>query len=231
MNTGLADLLERIEIPHQSMDGSRYHVTPIPGLDAHYLGRTGDGAPCLLISSKDGGMKSPLRLAGIEAYFSLQCNIALEDGAEKVETLTVITCTAKEPSLQAYFTYICEVLLKIVGPTPTLQQVADAVWRLVELFQKLARPLSKPIVGLWGELYAIHRSRNPRLALQAWRSEVDDRFDFSMDKLRFEVKSTSTRTRAHEFSFEQCNPPDETTGVLVSLTVEARRLFKDFAGL
>src|SRR5690606_13930625 len=221
MEINLDQLLSDIEAPEaEAGNTSRYQVLKIPGFDKHYIGKDINGAPCLLISSTDSGVKPPLRLAGIEAYFALKCQILEADDQEKVETLTVVTCTAREPSLQTYFCYVGEVLLKIIGVSPTLQQVAEAVWKLVALFQKLSQPPAKPVMGLWGELYAIYRSQNPALAMQAWRSGTDDRFDFSMQNLRMEVKTTGTRTRTHEFSFEQCNLPSDTKGVLVSLIAE-----------
>lgn len=221
MEVQLEQLLSSIDTP--ATDGSvtsKYQVIEIPGFNQHYVGKDINGAPCLLISSTDSGVKPPLRLAGIEAYFALQCSIATTEEQERIETLTVITCTASDTSLQTYFCYIAEVILEIIGASPSLQQVADAVWRLVELFQKLASPPSKSVMGLWGELYAIYQSQDPGFAVETWRGGVDDRFDFSVENLRIEVKTTGSRVRAHEFSFEQCNLSQNFTGILISLMTE-----------
>ena len=116
--------------------------------------------------------------------------------------------------------HVCEIIVRILGAQPTLQQVVDAVRHLVDLFQRLARPSTRSVFGLFGELYVIHVSASPTTATEAWRSASDDRFDFSINDIRLEVKASSTRQRAHNFSLEQCTPLPATLGILVSLFVE-----------
>jgi hypothetical protein len=58
------------------------------------------------------------------------------------------------------------------------------------------------------------------MAVEAWRSKVDDRFDFAIGDVRLEVKASSVRQRVHNFSLEQCHPPYGTIGILVSVFTE-----------
>jgi len=222
MRSGLASLLETIDVPASCPKaGLQYHVKPIPNYGGHYFGRTSSGAPCLLLSAEDTSLKAPLRLAAIEVSFAVPCTIAIESEAERTETLTAITCTASDRIVQSYFAHVCETILHIVGVAPNLEQVVEAVRRLVDLFQKLSAPARRSVVGLFGELYVIHIASSPAEAVVAWRSTTDDRFDFSIDNVRLEVKASGTRQRAHEFSLEQCSPPPNTDGILISLFVEA----------
>ncbi len=115
---------------------------------------------------------------------------------------------------------MCETILCIIGASPSLQEVVEAVRRLVDLFQRLSSPARRSVIGLFGELYVIYTANSPAAAVEAWRSTTDDRFDFSVDGVRLEIKASSTRQRAHDFSLEQCSPPPNTTGVLISLFVE-----------
>ncbi|HED12885.1 MAG TPA: PD-(D/E)XK motif protein, partial [Gammaproteobacteria bacterium] len=222
MQTGLRELLESTPHPSSIKDGdtTRYHVKPVPEMMTHYFGRDSNGYPCLLLRSADSTTKAPIRLSEIEVRFAIPCRILLSDGSERTETLAAIICTTSDAVTQDYFAHVCETILRIVGPTPSLQDVIEAVRRLVDLFQKLARPSSRSVIGLFGELYAIHRASSPQVAVEAWRSTIDDRFDFSIEDIRLEVKASSTRQRAHNFSLEQCTPPPETVGVLISLFVE-----------
>jgi hypothetical protein len=137
-----------------------------------------------------------------------------------METLTAISCSSGDPEIQMYFAHVCETLLRIVGAHPSLRDLVEAVQRLMDLFQKLSRPSSRSVTGLFGELLIIHASASPAAAVQAWRSTADDRFDFSVDDLRLEVKASSTRKRAHDFSLEQCTPLAGATGILISLFAE-----------
>ena len=222
MRVDLSSLLQEIDIPVSEQGNHlRYFVKPIPSFDRHYFGRNSVGAPSLLLSADDRSHKAPIRLAAVEVSFSIPCDIAVVGDKTTSETLTAITCTASDRILQGYFVRICETLLHIVGAYPSLAQIADAVQRLVDLFQKLSGPPRRTIVGLFGELFVIYSAKSPAVAVQAWRSTTDDRFDFSIAGARLEVKASSARQRAHDFSFEQCHPPTDSVGVLVSLFAEA----------
>ena len=222
MRTDLSSLLETIEVPISEQDNDlRYFVKPIRNFDRHYFGRTSDGAPSLLLSANDRSPRAPIRLAAVEVNFSVACNIAVVGDRTTTETLTAISCTAGDRILQAYFAHVCETLLHIVGASPSLEQIADAVQRLVDLFQKLSGPPRRTVIGLFGELFVICSAKSPAVAVQAWRSANEDRFDFSIASARLEVKASSNRQRAHDFSLEQCHPPTDSVGVLVSLFAEA----------
>lgn len=197
-----------------------YHVSPVPGFEAHFFGRDSNGSPCLLLAASDSSIKAPVRLVGIEVQFARPCRVAVAGSGETTRQLTTVLCTARDPVVQSYFAHVCEIILRIVGSEPTLQQVADAVRRLVDLFQHLARPSLRTATGLFGELYMVHVSTSPVVAVEAWHSRLDDRFDFSLGDVRLEVKSSSIRQRVHNFSLEQTLPPPTTLGILVSLFVE-----------
>lgn len=222
MRSGLASLLETIDIPTFVLETRlQYHVRPISNFEPHYFGRTNSGLPCLLLSAKGSSLRVPIRLAAIEVSFAVPCMIAVEGGDERTETLTAITCTATDHVVQSYFAHVCEIILHVVGASPSLEQVVEAVRRLVDLFQRLSAPARRSVVGLFGELYVIHAAYSSAAAVAAWRSTTDDRFDFSVDEVRLEVKTSGTRQRVHEFSLEQCSPPPNTHGVLISLFAEA----------
>ena len=223
MSIGLVSLLESIgPVDASDSQGLQYHVKPINGLDNHYFGRTNSGAPCLLLFSKDSSVKTPIRLASIDVTFAVPCTISsIEDEMVRTETMTAIVCTATDHAVQNYFAHICGTILQIVGAEPDLEFVVETVKRLVDLFQKLSAPARKSVIGLIGELFVIYSANSATESLAAWRSTVDDRYDFSVDDIRLEVKASGSRQRAHSFSLEQCNPPADTTGVLVSMFVES----------
>ena len=214
------ELVEGLASPSEDLGHSRFRVRSIPNFPKHYVGRNSSGCPCVLFSGRDEHMHAPIRLAGIEAHFALPCQIAAADGDERQETLTVVACTSIDPQTQLYFLHVCQTIVCIVGANPTHSQVVDTVSRLVDLFKQLTRPASRSLIGLIGELFTIHRSHNPQIAVRAWRSAEDDRFDFAIEDVRLEVKASGNRMRVHNFSAEQCLPPAGTLGVLVSLFVE-----------
>lgn len=219
--TDLATLLETLPATEDGAGGDRFRVQIIPGLDSHYIGRDARGAPCLLLKSIDTGMRAPIRLEAIEVRFAMPCLVSKGDSAEGQETLTVVICRAQDQQTERYFLHVCETILRIVGPRPTFEAVSQAMQRLVDLFRRLALPPSRSLVGLIGEMIVLSGSADAVVAAQAWRSAVDDRFDFSTPALRLEVKASAARSRTHEFSQEQCSPPDGVEGVLASMFVES----------
>lgn len=222
MGLDLPSFLEMVDVPSRESEAvPHYYVKPIPNFERHYFGKTGLGAPCLLLRTDDSSLKTPIRLAEIEVCFATPCVISITGDERRRETLTAISCTVNDPIIHSYFAHVCEMILQIVGPSPSLMQVVTAVQRLIELFQKLSEPSKCSVVGLIGELYVIYAARLPKIAVEAWRSGTDDRFDFSIDDVRLEVKASNTRQRSHNFSLEQCSPPPNTNGVLISLFIEA----------
>lgn len=113
-----------------------------------------------------------------------------------------------------------EALLDLLGELPSLDDLAEAITELAGIFQKLGRAARESITGVVGELLLIDRSPNPGAAVAGWRIDPDDRYDFSADGLRLEVKSTSTRRRVHNFSYEQCDVPPDCLGVVASVFIE-----------
>ena len=221
MAPNLNELVRNIVVPANEESDVRYYVEPVNGFENHFFGRTNAGHPCLLLGTSHNFFRSPVRLSSIQVNYAVPCNIKFGDGAEQVERLTVISCTDVDRVMQGYFTHVCETLLRIVGKCPDLQSIIDAVAHLVDLFQKLSRPARKSVVGLFAELFVIDSASDSIAAVKAWRSAIDDRFDFSVDNVRLEVKASGTRLRAHNFSLEQCTPPIDTCSLLISLFVES----------
>lgn len=220
MKLSLAQLLASVpqRTIHEAPDAFR--VQAIPSAPRHYIGRNAAGQPCLLLGSVDHRLQAPVRLAGIEAMFGVACRISPTDDQTRDEVLTVVTCTAVGTQVQDYFVHVCETIVRIVGTTPSQGVIAEVVQRLIDLFQRLTSPSSRSVVGLIGELYVIFRSRDASLATLAWRSRMDNRFDFSIEDVRLEVKASSDRRRAHFLSADQCRPPEGTAGILASLFIE-----------
>ena len=216
----LSDLLASIQPLARGADQNSFSVRSIPGYERHYVGRNSAGQPSLLLGSPPGAFQAPLRLALIEANFGNRHRIHPLNGEEREELLSVVTCTAHDAQAQAYFLHVCETILRIIGPTPSLHAIAQVVQRLVELFRRLSRPATRSLIGLLGELFVIAASRNVRACVAAWRSTTIDRFDFSTGNVRLDVKASSERLRAHHLSLEQCQPPAGTVGLLASLFVE-----------
>ncbi|WP_168990491.1 PD-(D/E)XK motif protein [Aureimonas flava] len=220
-DVSLAELLASIEPLAHDAEVEAFSVRPIQGFERHYVGRNAAGQPSLLLGSGPGVFHVPVRLAMLEARFGSRHRIHPVDGEQREELLSVITCTSQDPQAQTYFLHVGETILRIIGPNPSLNDIVQAVQRLIEVFRRLARPASRSLNGLLGELFLIGVSRNVKASVEAWRSLDVDRFDFSVGDVRLDVKSSAERLRIHHLSAEQCKPPAGTVGLLASLFIES----------
>lgn len=196
-----------------------FAVRPLEDNSRYFAGRDASGCAALLVRSTGQG-RVPLRLAGIDARFAVPCRIAEPGLPETTETLTVILCLSRDPSIEAYFAGILDSLVSLLGPEPATQDINDAVDQLVDLFQRLQQPAQRSLTGLIGELCVILLASDAPAAVTAWRVDPDERFDFVAGNLRFDVKSSSSRRRSHEVSFEQANPPSGLMGLFASIWIE-----------
>jgi hypothetical protein len=203
-------------------DKSFYAVKPAPAYPCHYIGKDKDSLACLLIATADGTARSlpPIRLESLDVQFDLACHVKRDQEPKRLGTFTVIRCRTPERETVRYFLCVCESFLRILGDTPSRTSVGAAVNRLAAIFAKLQQPPTRSLNGLFGELFLVRASGNPRRALGAWRIDDRARFDFSDGDVRLEVKTASNRIRAHSFSYEQCNPPSGTLAVVASMFVE-----------
>lgn len=217
----LSELLNTVEPLARGADECSFKVRTIPRYERHYVGRNSAGQPSLLLGSPIGAFYAPVRLALLDVRFGNLHRIHPMDGEEHEELLSVITCTSNNAQEQAYFLHVCETILRIIGPNPSLDAIVQAVQRLIELFQRLSRPATRSLNGLLGELFLIAASRDVRASVEAWRSRDIDRFDFSIGNVRLDVKASGERQRLHHLSFEQCQPPAGTIGLLASLFIES----------
>ena len=220
MRPALRDVIDQIPEPGGVFDSENFVVESIPGHERHFVGWDHRGAPCVLLTSVDGGFRAPLQLSGLEVRYSVPCRITLQNGTSRDETLSVVICTAPEVQLQDYFLHLMETILRIVGERPTMAVIVGAIGNLVDILQQLARPPRREVIGLYGELVVIALSANPLDCVAAWRADADDRFDFSIGDARLEAKATSGKLRSHMFSLEQCRPPVGTHGAVASMFVE-----------
>lgn len=218
MKGQIEGLLNSIEKPAAK---GVFHVKKVPGDVTCFIGRDENGAAAILIKALSGGRSVPLKLAGIEALFGVDCRFSEPGGPESIDSFVTIVCTSDEVGIEAYFAGAMEILIRELPSQPSTSDVADCVRQLIELFQMLKNPPRQTVVGLIGELCFICAARSTLAAVSAWRVDRGGRFDFVSGALRIDVKASSSRLRVHDLSFDQANPPPETIGCFASIFIEA----------
>lgn len=220
MTDSLVDLFESILLPSTVASNTPfYSVKPIPDHPMYFVGKDSESLACLLIETENciERRQPPIRLQNLDAQFDLHCQLNRAEQHWKQGSFTVIRCRVNDAEVTRYFLSICETIVRVLGNQPAQTEITKAVNYLASIFQKSTQPATRPLIGLFGELFLILRSSNAINALTAWRTSESSRFDFTNEDLRLDVKATSSRNRIHEFSFEQCNPPPGTFVVIASL--------------
>ncbi len=202
---------------------ARFSAHPVPEHEQHRIAKDTLGAPSLLVAIADlsGDVRpNPILLENLSVQHDVRCHIYPIGGAPEDGSFTVIRCVGADRDLHVYFLRAISAVVSSLGARPTRQDVAHAVDKFVELFRAMANPPRKSIQGLWAELFLIARSSDPAMLITAWHLTPEDRFDFSHESQRIEVKSASGRRRHHHFALEQLHPPAGTSLLIASLFVE-----------
>lgn len=202
---------------------SNYYIAcPVPGYPKHRLAKDNQNHPCLLISTSslnDSMRPAPIELEHLFVLYDAECKVLRNNSLEE-KRFTVICCTEQDLSLQNYFLRICSAVISVIGKEPSRTKISNAVDKLVELFRALSQASRKSVQGLWAELLLISLSTNPEFLIKAWHQSPLDKYDFSKDNQRIEVKSSTARNREHHFSLEQLVPPLGIKVLIASIFIE-----------
>lgn len=220
----LLTVFQQLSTPGADPSGPEaFNSLPIPDRPQWHMGKSAAGLPAVLVAVQRGqGADRPLTigLENLRVEHNVRCRVTRSDGDAIVQRYSIIQCLSTDAEVQACF------LRTIAGALIGLDQPVEArdltelVDRLVALFRLVRRPRAQTIRGLWAELLVILTASDPATMIDAWHSDPVERFDFSHDDERLEVKSSSTRSRDHMFSFEQVYPPSGASVLIASIHVE-----------
>jgi hypothetical protein len=135
----------------------------------------------------------------------------------RIETAAIVETKSRDAWLVQSFLQLIAMLFDTgIQPSPTsVQQLLDD---LVALFRALTQPPLKSVIGLWGELFIILRSSEPQQLVGAWHVTPLDKFDFTSNHERIEVKTT-TGPRIHNFSHDQLSMPAGISVTIASVVL------------
>lgn len=203
---------------------AHFSARPVPGCEAHRIGKDPGGNPCLLLYVGGGvgqAVPPPIVLSHLAVQHDVLCRISRPPQPPEESTFTLIRCLSGDAALVAKFLDVMEVVIRTVGRAPTADRVRHAVEELAELFRSLDRPPRKSVQGVWAELFLIARAEDPGRLAAAWHRIPGEAFDFSEGGDRVEVKAASGGTRQHYFALTQVHPPHGVRVLVASLFVEA----------
>lgn len=146
-----------------------------------------------------------LKLKYVEVEFARRCDIAIEGGRSRTGTFTAVRFKDDDVDLVRIFLRLLEeAFLSDEGPHSS-QEIRSKIIALADIFSRLETSV-KDVIGLWGELHVIRRSRDPVKVARAWCLAKSAQFDFLGKNHVLEVKATTKARRLHRFSMEQLRP-------------------------
>ena len=183
---------------------------------ADQLGR----AVLLLQHAPSNRMPAPLRLRNLEVLFGVSCVVNAEDGSGGRGVFAVLTCLDDSPAAIDFFWGAAASLLEMLGPNPRSDDIGRMAAGFADLFLRLSRGMTGPVLGLMGELLfmlSLSTEVERRNAVQSWHGLDSDPWDFVFPDCRVDVKATRSAGRVHEVSYAQTNPVADSVAYLVSI--------------
>ena len=221
----LVVLYNRLSTPTAKLDTQEAFISrPIRGYRRWHVAKSVEALPAVLISpATDRAVHRLLavQLENLRVEHNVLCSITSSDGQTKILRCSIIHCLSTELAIQECFLRtIGGTLLQFTGEV-TADDISSLIDRLLVLFRLVVQPPLRTFRGLWAELFVILSARDAATMIDAWHNDPNEHFDFSDGVERLEVKSSSTRSRAHLFSLEQVYPPTGVSALVASLHVES----------
>jgi hypothetical protein len=225
MTLNIMDEFQKL-LPPTNVDGqgSVFSATPIAGRSRWHLGMCQHGRPTILIEASNSHADSShipfsQKLQHIHIEHGVRCHLTTDLGDVVDGNFSILHCLSDDTDIQdCFFRSITGSLDSLPEPA-SASDVTDMINELVRLFQLMQKPNNREVRGLWSELLIIAESENPIDMIHAWHNNATERFDFSRGDQRIEVKSSSTGSRNHIFSFNQVYPPSEVNVLIASVFV------------
>jgi hypothetical protein len=205
-------------------DGSStvsYFTLRIEATNRHFIAKSEQGHPVLLIETylPVGAYPASLKLENLTVMHGYAGTMKTPDG-EVTGVFSIVECRVTDEAVIGSFLRLSSHLLNGLPELPEPRAVAIEVRKLVQIFQALRQPAAKSVQGLWAELFVLANSPDLPKWAAAWHVDPMERYDFAMQRLRVEVKSSGNRMRRHHFSHEQLHPPSDIELWVASVFVE-----------
>jgi hypothetical protein len=216
----LKKIYDKLPLPEKP-NPYNFSAKAIKGFENHRIAKNFNDNPSLLIlisEDKQDFFVANQILFNIKVTHNVKCEIET-DRKISHNNFSVVSYIGQNDDIKDVFLKTCQVLIKSLGQNPSNKKIKRTVDKFIDLFKAIKEPPRKSIQGLWSELLLIEQSDSPEKMILGWHSIPEEKFDFSFNKLRIEVKSSATESRIHHFSAAQLNPINDTEIIIASILV------------
>lgn len=216
----LSDFRSLLEsVPARTEGENAFHAIEFPGRSNDFLARDKDGRPLILLSQGRTIPRAiPVRLRNLSVQFNTGCRVKTAAADRAIEEpFVLIRCDSDDSTLFTIFLAAGAAMLSQMPQPATEAAVRGYVEAFVELFRQLHAPSGRSVAGLWAELLVIASAAEPDRWLNAWHRKSQAKHDFSFGEVKYEVKSSRTGARLHDFSLDQISLPTGSIGYVISV--------------
>lgn len=216
----LKEIYDKLPLPQKPSPNS-FSAKAIEGYENHRIAKNRNDNPSLLILISENNQDFFIEnqnLFNIKVTHNVKCEIEIDKKVSH-NNFSVVSYIGQNDDVKEVFLKTCQVLIKSLGQNPSNKKIKYTVDKFIELFKAIIEPPKKSIQGLWSELFLIEQSNFPEKVILGWHSIPEEKFDFSFDKLRIEVKSSATELRTHHFSAAQLNLISDIEIIIASILV------------
>jgi hypothetical protein len=186
-----------------------------------FFGRSREGNAALLIPLARAPASVTRLTSGLALRAFQQLGFVEQDCARSSWSGPVAVLECLDPRLTTTFAAVSLGIHEELTGKPTWQSVVDLFGRWEELLGRRRVLSDEAELGLWGELWLLTHTAHPDVLLSAWRAPDGTAFDFLLEGISIEVK-TSRRSGSHVVSQSQLEQPaGNARHVLLSLFAQS----------
>jgi hypothetical protein len=214
------DLFESFQGLPSAQTATEFRAIPVSASRKDFLAKSDTGAPVFLLHDAGIAKYNPaITFRYLTAQFQVTCFVATE-AAQLTDQFCLVSCDSGAPDLYELFVRCVHAAIQDLPPSSDTRRIESCISQLRNLFRSFASPTSREISGLWAELFVISICGDVSRALTLWHGDQFDRFDFSNETMRLEVKSSVRGARIHDFALEQLESPTTGRGAVASLLLQ-----------
>lgn len=158
--------------------------------------------PCLLFDTGISDRRNDIAFRSIDVEFSRECTIAMGGSESLPGCYSIVRLNENDADIVRVFLGLLEEAFLRFNQRYSNREIGEKILELADLFSRIEDARSD-IVGLWGELYLIFKSKSAAHAVQCWCRQKNAKYDFVSDRFALEAKTTLNPRRKHRFSIDQ----------------------------
>jgi hypothetical protein len=185
-------------------------------VDGLWLSVDEQGFPCLLFDTGLSDRRNDIAFRSIDVEFSRECTIAMGESEALSGCYSIVRLNENDADIVRVFLGLLEDAFLRSNRRYSNREIGEKILELADLFSRI-EDAKNDIVGLWGELYLIYRSKSVADAVRCWCRQKNAKYDFVSDGFALEVKTTLNPRRKHRFSIDQLRTHGEFDIYVASL--------------